>query len=354
MAIYISGVKGLPEQVQANKDDIKDLQDTTASQGSDIEGLREDLDNEIENREEVIKENTGAVEVGDTSGSYASTIILYKNSGSLDILLNAMSELELSDTGLELARGIIKSGNADKIVIDKDNHEVILTLNNNVVATFKTSGLDVEGDITTADGDISTDNGDIKTDAGNITTNTGNITSTSGSFETAFGHFKGLSVNTTIINVPDGNHEIHINCKDSSNVNHVLQFDADTLKLTIDGTEVGGKQLYQHCCLLDYSQSANGATSISFDIITDSPTPFTKASVAQYLYDKLGANKYITASGFSVDTGAPNTPRIVSEICATNSTTLGNKYLLFGSYSATTGTIMFFSSATLTDDVFPI
>lgn len=339
MAIYISGVKGLPEQVQANKDDIKDLQDTTASQGSDIEGLREDLDNEIENREEVIKENTGAVEIGDTSGSYASTIILYKNSGSLDILLNAMSELELSDTGLELARGIIKSGSVDKIIINKTNHKIDFIANNSTILTLYSDSVGLNGDLSV--------NGDIDL--------SGNIELASGKKVIAYDYDVKDKINF------DSNGDFRsdgtmyeFKCLDSSDNSHTLKFDADTLKLTIDGTEVGGKQLYQHCCLLDYSQSANGATSISFDIITDSPTPFTKASVAQYLYDKLGANKYITASGFSVDTGAPNTPRIVSEICASNSTTLGNKYLLFGSYSATTGTIMFFSSATLTDDVFPI
>lgn len=245
MAIYISGVRNLPEQVQKNKDDIEDLQTADTN-------LEAKINQEIADRKALIDSgNDTDISVGDSS-------------------IVANKDVEIIG-GLE-AHGNIKGA----INLDIDG---TITSGGDITATGDiTSSGDItsNGDIT-ATGDIKTDNGDIKTDAGNITTASGNI-------ETSLGHVKGLALVSTIINVPDGNHTIQVNCKDTSNTNHVLLFDADTLELTIDGSTIG-KQYYEHNICLAYDQSADGYTHIFIQIENEDPTPFTKDSLVDYLYD---------------------------------------------------------------------
>ena len=250
MAIYISGVKGLPEQVQANKDDIKDLQDGTTA-------LDDKLDTEIADRKELIE--------------------------------------KLPESTM------VKGDDDNKIEVVRTSKEIIFYLEGNVVARFDTLQFTLSKGILTnyisATNDIETQT-NIHAD-GNIGAS-GNLNA-GGNISTSLGSVKGLTMETSIINVPTGNHRIQVNCADSSDVNHVLKFDADTLELTIDGNGVG-KTLYQHNIGIAAGISYQ---DIMLTLITDSATTMTKNDVAEYLYNK----------GFTSDTNA----FIINQYCYTGS-----------------------------------
>ena len=315
MAIYISGVRNLPEQVQKNKDDIEDLQTADTN-------LEAKIDQEITDRKALIE------------ASGEATII--KNpTEAVSVALNETLTNKIFSVSIE---------GSPKLTIDESdivaNEDV--AINGGLEAYGNITG---HGNIETADGNITTDNGDITTDAGNITTNTGNITTTCGSIETSFGHVKGLALISTIINVPDGNHAIQVNCKDSSNTNHVLQFDADTLKLTIDGNEVGGKQLYQHHMALTMGIANQ---YLMLDITTDSPTPMTKNDLASYFNTK-GYNSQNTAFNMNGYLYINNAYRFVRTLYATNSTTLQGQI-----YDEVNGNQQVVSCSAVIDQVLPI
>lgn len=93
MGIYISGVKGLPEQVQKNKEDIKDIQD-------EIEGIDFDAIHNLENQ---VAENTQDIDD------------LQQGQGVQDTAINAVasktSALNQSATTLTVDSNLMVEGN---------------------------------------------------------------------------------------------------------------------------------------------------------------------------------------------------------------------------------------------------
>ena len=265
MAIYISGVRNLPEQVQKNKDDIEDLQ--TADTNLDAK-----IDREIADRKDLIEA-----------------------SGNATIIENPTENVKVALTESESNRNfVVFIDGTPKLNIDETN--IVANEDTAVNGDLVVSG-NIDGGSTTISGNI-TAMGDLQ--VANITAN-GDIKTASGNIETSLGHVKGLALVSTIINVPDGNHAIQVNCKDSSNTNHVLKFDADTLKLTIDGNEVGGKQLYEHNICIAFDDSVNGYTHIFLQIENDDATPInTRALLIDYLYNKgfTSVNQSHIANGF--------------------------------------------------------
>lgn len=278
MAIYISGVRNLPEQVQKNKDDIEDLQTADTN-------LEAKIDQEIADRKALIEAN-----------------------GNATIIENPTENVAVSLTETETNRifGVFIDG-TPKLTIDESS--IIANQDTAVNGVLEAHG-NIEGHSALAVDSHITAGGDITTAEGNI--------------YTSLGYIGGLVVKTTIINVPEGNHTIQVNCPDSSNVNHILKFDADTLKLTIDGNEVGGKPLYQHNISASRWYSINYTKAIvSLQVITDSNTPFTYSDLAQYLYNKgINSSDHIlnASGGYWYQTATKNA--IISGVYSSDGTTI--------------------------------
>lgn len=92
----------------------------------------------------------------------------------------------------------------------------------------------------------------------------------------------------------------------ANDVNQEDKIDTFAFIIIIDKTDktalfmnnkVGGesKQLYQHN--ISFVEDTSGYAGIMFPIINDSPTPFTKSTLANWLYDKGYSNKIWGCSG---------------------------------------------------------
>ncbi len=239
MAIYISGVKNLPEQVQKNKDDIENL-DTN---------LNAKIDQAVAERKEII----------DVSNN--------------DVVIKSPSEnvlLSLSD---------------NSIVANEDTK-----INGSLEASggIKGDGANITHNIT-AGGNITAD-GDI-TAIGNIYTDATIETGLDGEFSGYTYEVKNKVFFTSNAELETDGLSFEFKALDSSDNQHILKFDADTQKLTIDGNEVGGKPLYMH----SYTFALSGQAIAYWGVLySDSPTPFTAPTLADYLY-----NKGITSGGNS-------------------------------------------------------
>lgn len=288
MAIYISGVKNLPEQVQKNKDDIEDLQ--TADTNLDAK-----IDLEIADRKALIE----------ASGN--NTII--KN--PTENVIVSLNETETNRIFSVSIDGTPKFSFDETSILANENTAV----NGDLVVSGNIDGgsATISGNITTM-GDISGNNATISTDitAGGDLDIDGNIT--------AGGDIVGDSVSTTNDIKSGGNVEVgnkvsfisdgvletdglsfEFKALDSSDNQHILKFDADTQKLTIDGNEVGGKQLYRHNIFIDGATTTPARTyRVYFNIINDDPTPLNSmASLYNYMTNKNldSYNKSIIANG---------------------------------------------------------
>ena len=159
MGIYISGVKGLPEQVQKNKEDIKDIQD-------EIEGIDWDSIHNLENQ---VAENTQDIDdlqqgqgVQDTAINGVSgrvSTLEGKTAGitrdsvngitNVNEDLNVEGDLTLGDAkaivlGTDGHNSIISSGNANSgFEFDSNDNPVLSTNNNKYV--FKDTGIELNG-----------------------------------------------------------------------------------------------------------------------------------------------------------------------------------------------------------------
>ena len=218
MAIYISGVRGLPEQVQKNKDDIKDLQELTTTQGGDLEG-------EINNRKALIdngEANISVINVPDDSNSF---------------VINCVDSNNVSHTLLY---------DADLNRVYADNKELALKE-------------DLDTEVNTRKALI--DNGEA---------------------------------NISVINVPDDSNSFVINCKDNNNVSHILMFDADLQKITIDGNEVGGttQSLYRYDIFLIFTDANASGGTISFTILSNTQLSITSSNVIQFLYTNYNHKQF--------------------------------------------------------------
>lgn len=309
MAIYISGVRNLPEQVQKNKDDIEDLQTADTN-------LEAKIDQEIADRKALIEANGNATIIENPTENVAVSLTETETNRIFGVFIDGTPKLTIDGSSIianqdTAVNGVLEAhGNIEgHSALAVDSH---ITAGGDITAV---GDITTSGDIT-ANGNITATTGDITATTGDITAG-GDITTAEGNIYTSLGYIGGSVVKTTIINVPDGNHTIQVNCPDSSNVNHILKFDADTLKLTIDGNEVGGKQLYQHNIGMTTSLSYQ---EIMLTLITDSSTPMTINDIANYLYEKgftslsnaLYVNQYIYTTGYY----------FARRIYATNTTTL--------------------------------
>lgn len=257
MAIYISGVKNLPEQVQKNKDDIEDLQ--TADTNLDAK-----IDQAIADRKEII----------DASGN----AIIIKNPTE-NVIVSLNETLTNRIFGVSIDGTPKLSIDEASIVANEDT-----AVNGDLVVSGDITGhgdLDIDGNIT-ATGNISVDNASV---SGNITAGgnveiDGNILANSMQDRDSYG----------AITLPNQANDDVVIINASSGTAHILKFDKDG-NLTIDGNEVGGKPLYMH----SYTFALSGQAISYWGVLySDIATPFTAPTLADYLY-----NKGITSGGNS-------------------------------------------------------
>ena len=113
MGIYISGVKGLPEQVQENKENIKDIQE-------EIEGIDWDSIHNLENQ---VAENTQ--DINNMEGTIGTQNIAITNlGGRVDDLEDTTSALNQSATTLSVSSNLDVSGNISFTEDDSGNIEL--------------------------------------------------------------------------------------------------------------------------------------------------------------------------------------------------------------------------------------
>ena len=248
MAIYISGVRNLPEQVQKNKDDIEDLQTADTN-------LEAKIDQEIADRKALIEASGNKTIIENPTENVIVALTESESNRNFVVFIDGTPKLNIDETNI--------IANEDTAV----NGDLVVYGN-------------IDGNSTTISGNI-TAMGDLQ--VANITAN-GDITTASGNIETSLGHVKGLALVSTIINVPDGNHAIQVNCKDSSNNNHVLKFDADTLDLTIDGNPVGSQHLYRYDIFLIFTDVQQMGGSGSFTLLSSTKLNITASNVIDFLY----------------------------------------------------------------------
>ena len=121
MGIYISGVKGLPEQVQENKENIKDIQE-------EIEGIDFDAIHNLENQ---VAENTQ--DINNMEGTIGTQNIAITNlGGRVDDLedktetITRDSDNNTTQVGEDLnVEGNISLGNGKSIILGTDGHNSI-------------------------------------------------------------------------------------------------------------------------------------------------------------------------------------------------------------------------------------
>ncbi|MDV3426525.1 MAG: hypothetical protein LIR50_04970 [Bacillota bacterium] len=121
MGIYISGVKGLPEQVQENKEKIKEIQE-------EIEGI--DFD-EIRALEDQVAENTQ--DINNMEGTIGTqNIAITQLGGRVDDLeaktqeITRDSDNNITQVGEDLhVKGNITLDNAKSIILGNDGHNAI-------------------------------------------------------------------------------------------------------------------------------------------------------------------------------------------------------------------------------------
>lgn len=253
MAIYISGVKNLPEQVQKNKDDIEDLH--TADTNLDAK-----IDQEIADRKALIEA-----------------------SGNATIIENPTENVAVSLTESETNRNfVVFIDGTPKLNIDEAN----------IVANEDTAvngDLEVYGNIT-ATGDLQVAN---ITASGDITTHA----NLQGRYVKATQEIVAKHITT-----PTDESFLQFTAYDSSQNPHVMQFSGNSQELTIDGNEVGGKQLYQHNVYVNGQVGARYYW-VFLSIINDNNNPFTDfAGIKNYINDNYPAyNKGLSCSGYIYD-----------------------------------------------------
>lgn len=254
MAIYISGVRNLPEQVQKNKDDIETLEGRIGTAEGDITSLKGRMD--------TAEGDIDSLETKTQQLSYDGVNNRENFSGDVEI------------DGNVLVNSMQNKDNYGAITIPNQANDDVVIIN----ASSGTAYI-------------------LKLDKDGNLINDGSFKTTMGDFDTQYGSLKGGSVISGIINVPHDLHHLNIHCWDSNNTNHTLQFDADTLKLTIDGNEVGGATLYQHNISI-YSTAVGRAVIFYCSIITTDSTPLTATTFKNYINTNHKAyNKALLCNG---------------------------------------------------------
>lgn len=231
MAIFQNeAIRSLPEQVEKNKEDIKEIND-----------LLENLDpSEINN----LNNRVGTLE-NDMTGVKAEQIVQNTAIGSNTTAINNEKTERESVVGVNVAGNTyLKTATPNKQILINNDGIISLTSSNFVEALANNHVR------------IATDNASVKADENN-----GVI------IEVDSDNPKTLTLK------PNGDFEV--------DNGHILKFD-NTGAITIDGQPIGTK-LYQHKLTLFYSASANGYVRISFLIINNSDTPFTKTTLEDYL-----------------------------------------------------------------------
>ena len=297
MAIYISGVKNLPEQVQKNKDDIEDLKQDSATK-TELQAVADDVD-ALEGRMDTAEGDIDALETKTQQITYDSVNNRENFSGDVEIdgnvLVNSMQ--------------------------NKDNYGAITLPNqaNDDVVIINASGGTAHFLKYDKDGNLEID---------------GNVLVNSMQNKDGYG----------AITLPNQANDDIVIINASGGTAHILRFDKDG-KLTIDGNEVGGKKFYQHHMALAMGLAYQ---YVILDIITDSPTPMTKNDLANYFNTKGYVNQ---ASAFLITAYIYINAdyRFMRELYATNSTTLIGLI-----YDAAGGNQQALTCTSITDQVLPI
>lgn len=289
MAIFQNeAIRSLPEQVEKNKEDIKNINDI------------------LEN----IDPDQVATILSDIASIKAEQVV--QNSaigGNYTAINNEKAERE-SVVGVNVAGNTyLKTATPNKQILI-DNNGLISITSSTFVEALASNFVK-----------IATDNASVKADENN-----GVI------IEVDSDNPKTLTLK------PNGDFEV-------SN-GHILKFDT-TGAITIDGQPIGTK-LYQHKLTLAYNSSANGYVRISFLIINNSDTPFTKTTLEDYL-----KTHQTIATGYVKDV-VWNYAKIITDIYF--NTTYNQVYGTFFKTDGTTGTpdtiaVPFYSYTSLYDTI---
>ena len=255
-------IRSLPEQVEKNKEDIKEINDIL--ENIDPDEVSTILSDIASIKAEQVVQNTAINTNTGNITANATAITNETNSRKLLIDTNITGDTVVKSTGvadlkLNSIDGDIKI-DAVTGVVNVDAHTQIKLNSPSIIATAEPNGL------------IS-----LETDKSLITLST------------------GFSVQTNTDDTP-----------------HTLSFD-NTGSLTIDGTPVGGggggSQLYQH--VINIYNSLNPDLTINMSIINDSNIPLnTLALIASYLYNKghisyqtglpVSGSSYISNKGYNI------------------------------------------------------
>lgn len=235
MAIYISGVKGLPEQVQENKENIKTIQEEI--EGIDFEAIRE--------LEEQVAENTG--DINSLEGTIGvQNIAIADHEERLDTLEPKVSALETKTS---------------QIAYDSDNDST------NIGTSVKVYG-----------------NGEIE--ARQLT-----------ALDTRYKDGEISNGVSGIYLVQDGLTAVRI-FNSNSGTTHTLDFNDDG-SLEVDGNPVGKSYYLHNVKFYRNATAGNHTRlDVNVPVITSDPTPFTRDTFNAYLTSK-GCNSVQTALGCS-------------------------------------------------------
>lgn len=248
MAIFQNeAIRSLPEQVEKNKEDIKEIND-----------LLENLDpSEINN----LNNRVGTLET-DMSGVKAEQVVQNTAIGSNTTAINNEKTAREDVVGVNVAGNTyLKTATPNKQILI-DNNGLISITSSTFVEALASNFVR-----------LATDNTSVKADENN-----GVIIEVDGD------NPKTLTLK------PNGDFEV--------DNGHILKFDT-TGAITIDGQPIGTK-LYKHNISFKYYLSTGTSQHICFNIINNSNTPLnSQASINTYLYNNgfTADNKLLEASG---------------------------------------------------------
>lgn len=291
-------INSLPEQVEENLEKIETLETKTDSTNDDVEALTE------------------RVEAEETKSTIFDKYFSLNEDGS-QIIMKLNNDTNIIDNQLFLAvgEGDPTTMSGSTFYLDKTNKKLgllntygdidVFGINqisnycnrfNVTVSSFSVS-TEVSPYITCSLGETRINTGDSSDDSQiMLSTGTGK-TSISGSNGIVFDTNGGndiISLNGGTLTSNTNSYQFK--CVDSSNVTHTLMFNANTLKLTIDGNELGGSTLYEHNIRFNVANSLR----VNCKILNSSSTAFTYNTLESYLQTKsipLEATGYILYNG---------------------------------------------------------
>lgn len=254
MAIFQNeAIRSLPEQVQKNKEDIKNINDIL--ENIDPDQVATILSDIASIKAEQVVQNTAI------GGNYTA-------------INNEKTERE-SVVGVNVAGNTyLKTATPNKQILINNDGIISMTSSTFVEALANNFVR------------IATDNASVKADENN-----GVIIEVDGDNP------------KTITLKPNGEFEV-------SN-GHILKFDTSG-SITIDGQPIGGgggSQLYRHCIYLRQENSTYKYQRVYFEIITTRSTPFTKETLLSYVNSHSGA--IVQASGYSTDMTGGNADNLL-------------------------------------------